>query len=239
VLERRILQHAAWIHYSTEQERTQADWISAGLPYRIIPNSTAIPVARADTGAIRRNVLFLSRLHPVKGLDLLLPAFARVRASLPEARLTIAGAGEPGFVRSLRAHAARLGLDSSIEWSGFLEGEEKQRAFLNADLFVLPSYSENFGLAAVEAMAHGIPVLLSDCVGVKCHVSEAGAGIVTPCEAGALAEAMQGLLENPALLRKMSENARNLVKTRYSQKTIATMLASEYAQLTRRDRAPA
>ena len=102
-------------------------------------------------------MLFLSRLDTKKGLDLLLQAFARVRGAGQNPALVVAGTGDAAFEAGLRREAARLGIDGDLHWAGFLSGADKLAALADADLFVLPSYSENFGISVVEAMAAGLP----------------------------------------------------------------------------------
>jgi glycosyltransferase involved in cell wall biosynthesis len=146
-IESRVLKHAARIHYTSDQERLEAEALEVTTPAAVIPNAvpdcssgpygdfrTRYPQLRD-----RRIVLFLSRLDPKKGLDLLLDAFARVRARVPDASLVLAGSGEEAFVASLRARAASLGISSDVVWPGFLVDGEKREAFADADVFVLPS----------------------------------------------------------------------------------------------------
>src|SRR6185436_15853567 len=106
------------------------------------------------------------------GLDLLLAAFASAR-SRRDLVLVIAGSGDPGFEQGVRRDATRLGLGESVYWAGFLSGKEKLAALADADVFVLPSYSENFGVAVVEAMAARLPVVISDQVGIHREVAAA------------------------------------------------------------------
>src|SRR5208337_3254417 len=97
----------------------------------------------------RTLILFLSRLDAKKGLDLLLPAYAEIQRRHPGAMLVIAGDGEKDYVASLQARAAQLGVADGVVWTGFLDGAEKLAAFAAAHAFILPSYSENFGIVLV------------------------------------------------------------------------------------------
>jgi len=107
-------------------------------------------------------ILFLSRLDAKKGLDLLLPAFALVKQKFANAVLVLAGEGDPAFVNCLKAQATALGVGADVLWAGFITGQRKSAALADADAFVLPSHSENFGIAVLEAMAAGTPVVVSD-----------------------------------------------------------------------------
>src|SRR6185295_13891083 len=125
-----------------------------------------------------------------KGIDLLLPAFAQMRLKYSEAVLVIAGDGDRNLLGELKAQAHQLGLGDEVLWVGFLQGQIKRDALADADVFVLPSYSENFGVAVVEAMACGVPVIVTDQVGIHPAIAEADAGLVTECSIPELREAL-------------------------------------------------
>ncbi|MFN7985429.1 MAG: glycosyltransferase [Vicinamibacterales bacterium] len=174
-------------------------------------------------------VLFLSRVDQKKGLDLLIQGFALLRAKVPKAVLVIAGNGSPAFVSSLRALAASTGLsDDAIVWAGFVEGEAKREAFADADVFALPSYSENFGIAVAEAMAAGLPVVVSDRVGIHDDVVAAGAGYVVSCQASEIADALSALLANREMARVMGQQGAILVRRRYSDEAVTAQVMAAY-----------
>jgi glycosyltransferase involved in cell wall biosynthesis len=241
LIEKRLLSRAAVVQYTTEQERDEA--ASLGFPHRPVVISN--PVEMAGPGndgrgefraqypelANRRIVLFLSRIDPKKGLDLLLPAFREVLRQEPRAALVIAGDGEPSLVDRLRRMASELGIANSVFWLGFLSGLMRAAAFADADLFVLPSYSENFGMAPVEAMGFGLPVVLTDQVGIHKEVSEARAGLVTPVSSEAIASALLLVLGNDGLRPEMGCNARRLAAERYSVEAVASRLRQLYYEL--------
>jgi glycosyltransferase involved in cell wall biosynthesis len=177
-------------------------------------------------------ILFLSRLDMKKGLDLLLDGFARVRAVLPDAALVVAGRGEDRFVAGLRERAQRLGVQRDIIWAGFLEGQTKQAAFAAANVFALPSYSENFGIAVVEAMASGLPVIVSDQVGIHHEVTQAGAGIVVQCDQNEVCDALVKILSSHAERDRMAENARRLA-SQFSPAAVTARLLGVYHDLGR------
>src|SRR5438309_2253882 len=204
LIERRILARAARVHYTCEQEQREAAELGSTGCGVVIP--LGLDVEQFDhlppSGWIRRwapqlagrtIVLFLSRLDPKKGLDLLLPAFASLKQERSDVGLVIAGDGELEFVRRLRSECVRLRLEGDVYWAGPLTGESKLGALADADLFVLPSYSENFGLAVIEAMAAGKPIIISDGVGIHRDVAAAEAGIVVPCTQRGVADALRAL----------------------------------------------
>ena len=177
------------------RERIEAAELGIAGRAEIIPNAVDGCPQTSVAGAFRARhpelqgrqiVLFLSRLDAKKGLDLLLPAFAKVRKQQPETILVLAGNGDTDLTKRLHHECVRLGLGADVLWPGFLGAAEKQAALQDADLFVLPSYSENFGIAPVEAMNAGVPIVISDRVAIHQDVTAANAGIVVPCEVGPL-----------------------------------------------------
>jgi glycosyltransferase involved in cell wall biosynthesis len=240
LIERRILAGAAAVHYTSVQEREEASALCIAAPSVVIPNPVEVPSpgelhrgrfrTRHALGG-RKIVLFLSRLDPKKGLDLLLDAFSQVCRLHPEATLVIAGEGNKAFVSGLQARASRLGLGADVIWAGHLEGAAKWEALVDASVFALPSYSENFGIAAVEAMALGVPVVVSDQVGVHHEVSGVRAGAVARCEAGALARELTAILDDKALAKEMGRNGKELARTSFSERTVTSKLLGLYETL--------
>jgi glycosyltransferase involved in cell wall biosynthesis len=136
---------------------------------------TAFPATRG-----RRVLLFMSRLHPKKGCDLLIEAFAGAAASDASLHLAMAGPDQVGWQADLQALAQRLQVTDRITWCGMLTGELKWAALRAAEAFVLPSHQENFGVAVAEALAEGVPVLISDKVNIWREIVAADAGLVGP-----------------------------------------------------------
>jgi glycosyltransferase involved in cell wall biosynthesis len=275
MIEQRIIRNAAAIHYTSQQERVEAEETGVRNEPVVIPLGVDLSLFRESPGperfyekfATARDrdiILFLSRLDPKKGLDLLLRAFAEDdgrrttadgrRSSVPglaspvggrrsssrsSSLLVIAGDGDDQFVRGLRRLAEKLGVADDILWTGFLDGDDKLSAMAAASLLVLPSYSENFGIALVEAMAAGLPCVMSDQVGIAVDATEYDAGVATPCEVGPLAAAMQCLLDDPELRSRIGANARRLVEERFSLEAMSASLVKLYERvLSRRDTEP-
>ena len=126
----------------------------------------------------KRLVLFLGRIHPKKGCDLLIEAFARTQAGTQGLQLVMAGPDQVGWVSQLQQQAQDLGIADQITWTGMLTGDLKWGAVHGAEAFILPSHQENFGLAVAECLACGVPVLISDQVHIWREIEVAGAGIV-------------------------------------------------------------
>jgi len=239
-IESLVLKHAALVHYTSDQEYLEAAALRVTTAPAIIPNALPDRSNEAVPGDFRvrypelrgrRVVLFLSRLDRKKGLDLLLPAFAALRQQMPDVSLVVAGNGEPDFVDGLKSTAESLGIAADVLWPGFLSGDEKHAAFADADLFVLPSYSENFGIAAVEAMGAGLPVIVSDQVAIHREISQARAGMTVGCDISQIAAAMARLLKDSALRRSFAEDGRLLVRQQYSSNAVTRRLIGVYNQI--------
>jgi glycosyltransferase involved in cell wall biosynthesis len=244
LIERRILANAAAVHFTSEQEKCEAELTAPGTRSVVIPNPVASPstdekpsaepfLARHPDLAGRSVILFLSRLDPIKGLDMLLNGFPRIQAAIPTAALVVAGDGEDRFVARLRDQAHRLGVERDVVWAGFLDETTKRAAFAAADVFVLPSYSENFGIAAVEAMANGLPVIVSDRVGIHHEVARAKAGLVVRCDANEVSAAVVQILGDCEARSRMARNAA-LIAKEFSPEVVSDTLVELYRGVSRK-----
>lgn len=235
----RVLRAAAAIHYTAEDEMRLAAGHDGDAPGVVVPlgldpttvtgGDAARFRARYPETGDRRIVLFLSRLQEKKGLDLLIPAFARL-AEARDLHLVLAGP-DGGMARSARALIAANGITARATVTGMLEGEAKRDAYAAAELFALPSYSENFGIVVVEAMAVGLPVLISDRVNIWREVETAGAGQVVDCRLGPVADGLAGLIDDPATAWAMGEMGRALVAQRFAWDRVADALIALYASV--------
>ena len=187
----RVLRDAKAVLFTCEEEKLLARQ-SFGL-YRanevVVSYGTAGPTG--DAGAQKaaflachpelqgkRLLLFLSRIHPKKGCDLLIEAFAGVAATDPALHLVMAGPDQTGWAAELARRADALGVADRITWPGMLTGDVKWGAFRAAEAFVLPSHQENFGIAVAEALACGLPALISNRVNIWREVAQDQAGLV-------------------------------------------------------------
>jgi len=231
LIERRNLDGAAALHVTTGAERDQSADLGLAAPAVVIPLGVHLPPVRAtqaQSGAGPTRFLFLSRIHPKKQLEQLFAALALVPG---EWTLDIAGEGEPAYVAALQRQAEQLGIASRCQWRGFLAGEAKWQALAAADWFVLPSASENFGIAAIEALVAGLPVILSPEVAVAELLSSSGAAIICGSEPRVLAATLERALAKPTQAQR--QEARRLAAERFAWPAIAGQLQSAYGQVLR------
>ena len=237
---RRILDAAAALHFTAIAEREGARLLRLKAPAIIEPNGVDLtPFATLpDPGRFRQAqpgvgdgamVLFMSRLHPKKGLELLIPAFAQAAAD--GATLVIAGSGEPGYTRDLHALVERHGLEGRVVFTGMLQGEQKLAALVDADLFVLPSYHENFGVAVAEALAAGKPVLISDKVAIHRELVEAGIAEAVPTKVEPLAAALRRWMRAGESRGDLGARARRFVHEHYDWDLIAQRWVGHYERI--------
>lgn len=231
------LRRASAVHFTTSTERDEASWHGLGLGDRayVVPppwRSTAEVLAAPNrAGNSDEVVLFLSRLHPVKGLEILLDAWPQVRVSRPGARLIIAGEGEFSYSQSVRARAVhRGGENAGIVFAGFVSGQSKAALWRRADVFVLPSQHENFGMVVVEALAWGIPVVLSPEVQLAPFVTHHRLGVIASREPAALAEAILRALTDTSLRGRVSAAAPSLVAKEFSPEVVGQQLYTMYEE---------
>jgi glycosyltransferase involved in cell wall biosynthesis len=164
----------------------------------------------------RKFILFLGRIHPVKGVDLLIRAFARQAATFPEIDLVIAGPDQVGWKRDLEKLATELGIGNRIYWPGMLSGDVKWGAFRSADFFVLPSHHENFGIVVAESLAIGIPVLITKKVKIWREIEADGVGCVVNDDVNDVSSGLARMCAiSPEERSAMSTKGRNSFLQRY------------------------
>jgi glycosyltransferase involved in cell wall biosynthesis len=241
---RRFIGRAAGIHYTSHQERLFAGALP-GLPKGfVVP--LGVDTAAFDTLPSRSEfdqanpwakdkllILFLGRFAAKKGLELLLTAFSNVARTIPSVHLVIAGPDDEGYTKRLADLIADAGLDARVSILGMVLGEEKRSLLGAADIWALPSYNENFGIAVVEAMAAGLPVVISDRVAIHREISDARAGLVVACDASHLASALLRFAQDPKLRRQCGDKARSLVSSTFTWDAAADRLIDVYDQVLR------
>jgi glycosyltransferase involved in cell wall biosynthesis len=239
VVQRGQLDGAAAIHYTSQDELELARPLGITAPGVVVP--LGVNVREFDPlpprGSFRarhpglegkRLIVFLGRLTQKKGIDLLVHAFARLATEFPDAHLVLAGPEDSGFGRTVQGWVDSAGLGLRTTTTGILLGRQKLELLADTDIWVLPSYTENFAMAAVEALACGLPVVLTDRVNIHAEVSGAGAGLVVGCDAGELAAAIRRLLTDGELRRRLMAAGPALVRRRFTWDRAAQRMVEVY-----------
>jgi len=240
----KMLRHAAAIHYTTAEERRLAEdslRLARGV---VIPHGieTAHLQMRDDSSLFRQRhpalddapyILVLSRLHPKKGLEILLGAFLDLmrQPQFRQWKLVIAGAGDARYETSLRQQVHQSGGNEHVVFSGWLADREKISALQNAALLALPSYQENFGLCVAEAMACGVPVLVSRHVNLSGEIEAAGAGWIAAMEPDDLREQLARALQMKEERARRGKAGREFVDRALTWPTVAADLVTLYRSL--------
>ena len=245
VAQGRVLTDAHAVLFTTEEERRLARESFFGFgKYReeVVAYGAAAPPEDAESQVAsfratvpevqgRRFLLYLSRIHPKKGCDLLVSAFADIAAEHPDLHLVMAGPDETGWRPELETRTAQAGIAGRIHWPGMLRGDAKWGAMRAAEAFILPSHQENFGIAVAEAMACGRPVLITDKVNIWREVEACGAGLVAPDDlAGTVSLLRRFLSLDAAQKAVMGEAARRGFEQSFDVRSAATSLLDVLAR---------
>ena len=221
---RRLFRDATAIHFTAEEERTQALHYIPGAdrtvvepclvdlsPYDRLPGPELALQTFPHLNACGPKLLFLSRVHPKKGVDLLIRAAAELRKHFPELEVFIAGPGEERYIGQLRNLATELNIGSSIHFLGMVRGETKLSLYQTANVFVLSTYQENFGIVLPEAMACGLPVVTTRGTDIWRELQQGGVCIVD-AEPSAIAAGVGEILRDPAKAAAMSAQGNAFVR---------------------------
>ena len=227
-IERGNIESAAAIHFTTLGEQAKASRLGAKMRPVVVPLPFNPPTMDTTSASHRFQLLFLSRLDRKKGLDVLLPAFARVHSELPTSRLVIAGSGDSSYEKEIRALTKQHSLESCVEFVGFVDGSQRLELLRSSSLFVLPSRDENFGLAVVEAMAVGLPVVVTHGVDLSPDIERAGAGVVVELGVIELAGAIRDLALNSSKRVSMGKAGRDMVASRFAPRRVGCQLVGLY-----------
>ncbi len=247
LFEHKVLRDARGVMFTCDEERRLASGSFApysareyGVGYgtRDVDGDPAVHrsafAAHVPQVGGRKFILFLSRIHPKKGVDLLINAFARQAGTFPEFDLVIAGPDQTGWTSELQRQARELGVAGRIHWPGMLSGDVKWGAFRSAEFFVLPSHQENFGIAVAEAMALSKPVLITNQVNIWREIEANRAGIVVNDDIDGVAAGLQALCAlSEAERDAMGRRGRACFLSRYDLEANAMQLLALFQELTR------
>jgi glycosyltransferase involved in cell wall biosynthesis len=235
LLDRPALRRAAALHFTTAAEREEAARLDLTLDGRahVVPPPWRGPVPSVDLDAKadRPTVLYLSRLHPKKNVTGLIDAWRRVVDARPDAQLWIAGDGDADYVEELRAAVRRHDLGDAVSFLGFVQGEEKARVLREAWAFALPSHQENFGVAVLEAVAAGLPVVISGEVQLRAFVEAHDLGrVVDRTDPAAVADGLRAVLSDDAGRRRVAEAGPRAVQATFSVERVGAQLRAMYEE---------
>ncbi|ARV61239.1 glycosyl transferase family 1 [Nostocales cyanobacterium HT-58-2] len=239
LIEKANLNHAQALHLTSEQEKQEVSRLSLNTPSFILPHGLFIPPTIVNARKHLRQylnvpadepiILFLSRLHPKKGLDYLIPALGKLTNDC--FTFVIAGSGSSEYESEVESLVLAHGIRHRTHITGFVQGEVKDILMQGADLFVLTSYSENFGVAVLEALAVGLPVLVTPGVALADVVNEQRLGYVAQLNIAEISSLVQQALEHPQETKSMGDRARQLVQENYTWNSIADNLIEIYIKV--------
>jgi glycosyltransferase involved in cell wall biosynthesis len=239
LIERANLNEAQALHFTAEQEQQETAKLYLKSPNFILPHGVYLPIPLPDARHRLRQllsvpedepiILFMSRLHAKKGLDYLIPALGKLR----HRRFTfvLAGSGSSDYEAEINELLVSAGIDTRTYRSGFVEGEMKDFLMQGADIFALTSYSENFGVAVLEAMAVGLPVVVTPGVALASVVEQYQLGYVAQLDIAAIASSLGHCLDHPQTTKEIGDRARQLVRQQYTWERNASKLSEVYTAI--------
>ncbi len=242
LIEKNYINTATALHYTTELEYQESKWLKLNPRPFIVPNpvSSSEFANLSSRGLFRKKfgistdaqvVLFLGRVDPRKGIDITLESFARVATNYPMAKLVIAGPEEDSYVQTLKQMSSQLKITDQVLFTDYLDSQSRLSALADADVFILTSYSENFGMAIVEAMYAGLPVVISDRVGIADEIKAGNAGVVVSLDIDAISVKLAQLLSSSQMRRDLGQKAKALAFKRYSVESVSMAMYKELTSL--------
>jgi glycosyltransferase involved in cell wall biosynthesis len=239
MFERSNLLHSQSLHFTTQQEQEEFNQLGLNIPSFILPHGVQMPTLIPDAQSQLRQILqlpdrcpiilFMSRIHPKKGLEYLIEALGKLKEY--NFALIIAGSGKSDYIQQLQDLLITQGLSDRTHLVGFAKGETKNLYLQAADLFTLTSYSENFGVAAIESLAAGTPVLITDGVAIAPMVQEQAIGYVTKLEINAIVSTIQEFFDHPQIAKQKGDRAKEYIAEHYTWAKIVHNLAILYQNL--------
>lgn len=240
LIERKNINSSAGLHLTSETERQESEELNFKCSKFVIPHGLTPPALIPEAGQRLRDhfqlppqqpiILFLSRIHPKKGLEILINALAELKTS--KFTLIIAGSGDPDYEDQIKSCLQVSGLTNRALMTGFVAGEFKQLLLQGSDLFALTSYSENFGVAVLEALVAGTPTLLTPGVALAQKVEQNELGYVVPQDPTAIGEAIkQHFGRSESEREKLSQKARQFVLDNYAWEKIAQEMLAVYQSI--------
>lgn len=242
MIEKNNLENASLIHATSELEKEQI--LSLGLK---IKNIVTIPLG-IDTNEFKevktnnlkekypelknkKIILFLSRVNWKKGLDILISSFAKVLKIRSDVHLLIVGPEDEGYSNRVKFWINKENINNNVTFTGLLLGKEKLEAFYGSNIFVLPSLSENLGIAPIEAMYCKLPVIITNHVGIYNEVEKNETGLVIDYGIDSLYKAILKALDDEVFCKRMGENGRRLVEEKFTWNKIIIQMLRLYESI--------
>jgi glycosyltransferase involved in cell wall biosynthesis len=239
LIEEANLNHSQAIHLTSQLEQQEVAQLGLSVPSFVLPHGLSQPTLilnarhrlreHLQVAADEPIILFLSRLHPKKGLDYLIPALGK----LTHHRFTfvVAGSGCKEYEAEIESALVATGISDRTHFTGFIGGETKNLFIQGSDLFVLTSHAENFGLAVLEALAVGVPVLVTPGVALAAVVQEHQLGYVPELDVLAIAQAIEEYLTHPQAAKDMGDRARQIIREQYTWDKVAAKMVEIYQDI--------
>ena len=235
LIERRLVESASAVHFTSNAEQAEAKSLHLRCKGVVIPLGIEVaavpPQRRLAEGKFR--LLYLARIDPKKNVEGLLRAVAMLAPEHPGLLLRIAGDGPADYVERLKALATELAIAGRVEWLGYVDGDRKTAAFADAHAYILTSYSENFGISVVEALAQGLPCIVSDQVAIWPDIESAKAGVAVRTDPKSIAAGIRAVLENGNGYPAMATAAHRLAASSFSNAAMGERLEALYRDLVR------
>ncbi len=239
LVEKANLEGSRSIHFTTEQEQKEASSLNFKYQSFVLPHGISIPSKIPDAKiklrqqlAIAENepiILFLSRLHPKKGLDYLIPALGKLTHK--SFQFILAGNGDSDYEIEVEKLLHKHNIYTRTHRVGFVQGEYKNLLLQGADIFALTSHSENFGIAVLEALAAGIPALVTPGVALSSMLKQERIGYVTDLNIDSITSSLEYCLNNLPALKEKGDSAKQIILKQYTWDSIAKRLLDIYTTI--------
>lgn len=244
LIERYLITHAAAIHYTTELEQKDSLWLRLRPPAFVVPNPVnfsefqQMPAkglfrAKYAISPTRKVILFLGRVESAKGLDFSLKSFAEIASTNSNVSFVIAGPEEDNYGSVIDKMVGDLKIGDCVLRTGQLDSQSRLEALVDSDVFVLTSYSENFGMSVVEAMAAGVPVVVSDRIGLADLIHSEQIGFVVPLDVDTISCKLRELLDNDEQRRIIGHKAARVVREKFAPLLVAETMNDMFREIVR------
>jgi glycosyltransferase involved in cell wall biosynthesis len=239
ILVRSMLEQCSAVFCTAQLEAEKLERYGAAPEIRSIPLPVSTLPIKGDRARFRQRFkfseedfvfLFLSRIDYKKGLNLLIPAFSKLIRRFPQLKLAIAGSGSTDYEEKVQKWIAEYGVGANVALCGFLSGNDKVDAFAGSDCFVLPSMNENFGIAIVESLSMGLPVLISNNVYIWNEILREGGGWVCEYSTESLSDVISQIIDNPVELQAKKDNAKKAAR-QFAPNSLAPLYRQLYQSI--------